>query len=117
MADGLVDLLIVLAILAWPTVGAVTGGMLGKALRNRPIEGCFLGLLLGFFGWGVILLLPDKWHQCPACFAALPDRRARRCSRCGSDLTPRPLPLVPLPPGPAPPPLRSEADLIRSRLR
>lgn len=57
--------------LFWLIVGALVGYLIGNS-KNRPLLGFFLGLLLGCFGWIIMLFVPRKvvtmaagWHPDP----------------------------------------------------
>ena len=70
----------------WLVVGGIVGAMIGSR-KGRAGLGGFLGMLFGFVGWLIIVILPDAEDSrgCPECFGKVP-RAARKCMHCGSSL-------------------------------
>jgi hypothetical protein len=77
--------LIVWALLAFVLFGAI--GMLIGQGKGRPAAGLFFGMLLGPFGWLVVLLGPSAQQMssapCPHCRGVLPFNQAQ-CNHCGN---------------------------------
>lgn len=63
----------------------VVGGIIGQHYRGRFLAGFVLSLLLGVFGWALVLLFSDHRRKCPFCREVI-DKAATRCRYCQSDL-------------------------------
>jgi hypothetical protein len=73
------DMLFVVAI-----YHAASGGLLGAILKNRPLAGAVVSVLLGCIGHLVVaLVLGDYRPKCPHCFAII-KAGAIACPRCGA---------------------------------
>ena len=74
-------LFIFIGFLAWAALFGGVGYVIGNA-KGRGADGFALGVLIGFIGWLIIALLPEKGEKCPECFGVVP-AGARRCKHCG----------------------------------
>lgn len=62
-------------------ISGVIGGLIGQ-YKARARAGFWLGLLIGPFGWLIVLLLPHaNYIKCPHCGGELP-RRQPECAHC-----------------------------------
>ena len=72
------------AILVWTLFWSLGGSLIG-ASRGRRGFGFVMGLLLGFIGWIIILIMPRTGPKCPDCLSVVP-AGAIRCRYCGVEL-------------------------------
>jgi hypothetical protein len=66
----------------------VVGGIIGQHYRGRFLAGFTLSLLLGVFGWALVLLFSDRRRRCQFCREVI-DESATRCPHCQADLVTR----------------------------
>src|SRR5262245_18245330 len=66
-------------------VACILIGVLIGRTRGRGEFGGLVSALLGRLGWLIVLLCGDSRAKCPACFSAIPDKRATRCRSCGAE--------------------------------
>lgn len=76
-------LLLPFAFVLWCIMAAI-GFFLGST-KGRSSEGLLLGLLLGPFGWIIVLLLPENGMRCPECRGVIV-AGAGRCKNCATPL-------------------------------